>query len=116
MYEDKIICGTIYINGDFADIYCDKTTGECFFIDPAMGDARLISELSVSDPVEADLSAIMDGIEDSEFGECVGIILDGETVIKLIDYDTAIKYKDLDMDNPISDPITIDIDCDFEEE
>lgn len=115
MYEDRIICGVIYFNGDWAEIRCNEETGECFFIDPAMCDARLISEISLSSPGMIDLASTIGAIEDKEFGDCIGVIVDGNIVYKIIDENAVQLYNINNMKDPISDPMTIDVDADYAE-
>lgn len=47
------------------------------------------AEVSDDDPVQVD--DLISALEDQEYGECVGIIYDGEMIIKLLDEATAVR-------------------------
>lgn len=78
-FNNDVLCGAIFENGEYAPIYCNSVTGECYFPDPVMSYNRLISELSADSPVEVDLSDIVAALEDGAYGECIGVIYNGET-------------------------------------
>lgn len=114
--ENAILCGVIEENDEYSPIYCDPTTGECYFPDTVMSCNRLISELSVGNPVDVEFSDIVAAMEDGIYGECIGVIYDGEHIIKLIADDSAVRVP---VDAPLSGgdgAFSIDIYGDYDEE
>ena len=71
--NEDVLCGAIYENGEYVPVYCNRVTGECYFADPVMSYNRLISELSVDDPIEVDFPDTVEAIVSGSFGECLGL-------------------------------------------
>ena len=114
-FNNDVLCGAIFENGEYAPIYCNKVTGECYFPDPVMSYNRLISELSADAPVEVELSDIVAAMEEGVYGECIGVIYNGESLLKLVNDEEATEVP---VDNPLSsgDVFSIDIYADYDEE
>lgn len=112
--ELGIPCGVLLENGEFSTIYCDTATGECFFLDAVMSYPRLIAEVSVDDPVEIDVDDLIPALEEEAYGECVGIIYDGEMIIKLLDESTAVRVPAEDPKRQEAERFQIDIYGDYE--
>ena len=115
-FNNDVLCGAIFENGEYAPIYCNSVTGECYFPDPVMSYNRLISELSADSPVEVDLSDIVATLEDGAYGECIGVIYNGENLLKLLSDEEAMEVP---VDNPLSNGggvFSIDIYGDYDEE
>lgn len=114
-FNSDVLCGAIFENGEYAPIYCNKVTGECYFPDPVMSYSRLIAELSADAPVEVELTDIVDALEDGVYGECIGVIYNGESLLKLLSDEEATEVP---VDNPMSrrDVFSIDIYGDYDEE
>ena len=113
---ENIVCGVISENGEFTAVLCNMSTGECYFKDPVMGDARLISEVSVDDPVEIDPTDVARCVANGDYGLCIGVIYDGETIIKLISDTEAFRCPAENPMAPSGDIFEIDINADYEEE
>lgn len=113
--NEDVLCGAIYENGEYVPVYCNRVTGECYFADPVMSYNRLISELSVDDPIEVDFPDTVEAIVSGSFGECLGIIYNGERLVKLLGDETA---TDIPVDEPlrVGDTFAIDIYGDYDEE
>ena len=82
--NEDVLCGAIYENGEYVPVYCNRVTGECYFADPVMSYNRLISELSVDDPIEVDFPDTVEAIVSGSFGECLGVIYNGERTMRLL--------------------------------
>ena len=104
--NEDILCGAIYENGEYVPVYCNRVTGECYFADPVMSYNRLISELSVDDPIEVNFPDTVEAIVSGSFGE---------RLVKLLDDETA---TDIPVDEPlrVGDTFAIDIYGDYDEE
>ena len=113
--SDDILCGAIFENGEYTPVYCNVVTGECYFPDPVMSYNRLISELSVDDPVEVDFTDTMGGMEAGEFGDCIGVIYSGEQLVKLLDDMTATVVP-VDETLGVRNTFSVDIYGDYDEE
>lgn len=114
--SDHVLCGVIKENGEYSPIYCAPATGECYFTDPIMSYNRLISELSVDKPLEVDLSDISEAHASGVYGECIGVIYEGDTIIKLLDDESAVRVP-VDLPMSVADNvITIDIYGDYDED
>lgn len=114
--NDHVLCGIIKENGEYSPIYCDPANGECYFADPVMSYNRLISELSVDRPFEVELADIAEAHASGAYGECIGVIYEGDTIIKLLDDVSAVRVP---VDLPMSvagDIFAIDIYGDYDEE
>lgn len=112
--EFGVPCGVLLENGEYSTIYCDATTGECFFLDAVTSYPRLIAEVSVDAPVEVDVDDLIPALEDQEYGECVGVIYDGEMIIKLLDEATAVRVPVDDPKSQGTERFQIDIYGDYE--
>lgn len=113
--NDDVLCGVIKENGEYAPIFCNEVTGECYFPDPLMSYNRLISELSVGDPLPIEYAGVAAAVEEGIFGECIGVIYGGDTIMKLVTDELAVRV-------PVDDPksvgdkeFTIDIYADYDE-
>jgi len=115
MYEKGTPCGIIIENGDYSVILCNETTGECFFQDPMTSYYRLISELSVENPIEVDPNDVLDAMNDGAFGDCMGVIYTEDGLYKLLDDTTVIKVSMEEMSSSEGDPITVDIYGDYDD-
>ena len=104
--NEDVLCGAIYENGEYVPVYCNRVTGECYFADPVMSYNRLIWELAVEDAIDGGSGS---------FGECLGVIYNGERLVKLLDDETA---TDIPVDEPlrVGDTFAIDIYGDYDEE
>lgn len=114
--QESVVCGIIVENGEYAPIFCNVNTGECYFNDELMGDGRLITELSVSEPVEMDFEDMVQSHQEGAYGKCIGVIYDGECVIKLLTDTTAASFDIDDLSTPISQVYQINIYGDYETE
>lgn len=114
--NENILCGAICENGEFSPVYCNPSSGECYFPDPVMSYNRLISELSVDEPAEVKFEDVVHAITCGEYGECCGVIYDGETIVKLLSDDTAVRVPADAPDAQSDDTFCIDIYADYEEE
>ena len=114
-FNNDVLCGVIFENGECSPIYCNQVTGECYFPDPVMSYNRLISELSADEPVEVDPADIAEAVVEGVYGECIGVIYNGEMIIKLVSDDQAVGVP---VDNPTGDGerFVIDIYGDYDED
>ena len=114
-FNNDVLCGAIFENGEYSPIYCNPVSGECYFPDPVMSYNRLISELSADAPVGVDVEDIVAAMVEQAYGECIGVIYNGETIIKLISDEEAVIVP---VDAPLSDgeTFTIDIYGDYDED
>lgn len=114
-FNNDVLCGVIFENGECSPIYCNQVTGECYFPDPVMSYNRLISELSADEPVEVYPADIAEAVVEGVYGECIGVIYNGEMIIKLVSDDQAVGVP---VDNPTGDGerFVIDIYGDYDED
>ena len=112
--NEDIMCGIIHENGEFTPIYCNPTTGECYFEDSIMGTPRLIAEVSIADPVEMEFDDMIANYSENAYGKCMGVIYDGDCIIKLLTDSTAARYDIGDLNTEISPEFSIDIYGDYD--
>ena len=114
-FNNDILCGAIFENSEYSPIYCNAVTGECYFPDPVMSYNRLISELSADAPVEVELADIVSAMEEGAYGDCIGVIYNGESLLKLVSDDEAVEVP---VDNPTGSGISFSIDIygDYDED
>ena len=91
--NEDVLCGAIYENGEYVPVYCNRVTG----------------------PIEVDFPDTVEAIVSGSFGECLGVIYNGERLVKLLDDETA---TDIPVDEPlrVGDTFAIDIYGDYDEE
>lgn len=110
----KSMCGILYTNNEYTPIYCDTSTGECYFRDPFMGDMRLLSEISIDDPVDIDYPSTLSDMVAGEYDECIGVIFDGEQVLCILSEDRAVYRDASDLATDVGEVFHIDIYQDYD--
>lgn len=115
MEENIIVCGVLVENGEYTSIKCNVDTGECFFDDPVMGYPRLVSEVSIDSPMPVDVSQLISSLKAGNYGSCIGVILDGEHVLKLLNDSQATRVA-WNAPESVGAIFSIDIYGDYEEE
>lgn len=69
-----VLCGCIKIDNEVAPVYANVDTGEVCFELPATDDPVLISEISVTDPIQCnDLRALTHSV--SSLPDAIGVVL-----------------------------------------
>lgn len=114
LFNNDVLCGALYENGEYAPVYCNVVTGECHFSDPVMSYPRLISEVSIDSPVEVEFADIVAAMEEGAYGECIGVIYCGESVVKLVT-DVEATIVPVASAQDVGELFSVDIYSDYEE-
>lgn len=114
--KNDIQCGAINLCGDISPIYCNPETGECYFPDPLMGDARLISEVSIDVPQEVAMDIAAADIFSQTYGECIGLVYSAEGVLKILDEEHAILVSADPTEPSGGSAMAIDLNADYDPE
>lgn len=102
-----VLCGCVSIDNEVTPIYANVNTGEVCLELPATGDPVLISEISVTDPVQCmDVRALTSSLESLE--GAIGIVLrrSGTAIVIL----SETKAVERSMSNLMSGGEVFDID------
>lgn len=116
---NDVVCGVLKDeNGEYAPVYCNPDTGACYFFDSLQGYARLVDGVELSDPMgveEEGLEELTASVEAGVYGDCVGVVFQGDQVCKFLDETTAV-WANLADPSAAEEPFAVSLDCDYEEE
>ncbi len=103
-----VLCGMLKEGMSFSPIYCDVRTGDMIFSDDLNGNC-IMSNLGFSDPMMADMNAMLKIIESNELD---GIIMTYSYIVFLKDYVATLR----EYDDPYTIKTTLNFDLDVEYE
>lgn len=118
------LCGVIYYNEIFEDIYADEygilafestLDGGCYEISPESSSPREIHEMIVLEPLAVNTRLAAECVLNGTFGDCIGVIYKSTgDVIVLLDDSRAVVRSLTDPKVDTCEPFDYTTDCDYE--